>query len=58
MFKRQYSPSIILLTLCAALLLTVCISRIAEARSLQMDKLVYDAELLPDGSMPVSYTHL
>ncbi len=54
MFKRQYSPSIILLTLCAALLLTVCISRIAEARSLQMDKLVYDAELLPDGSMLVT----
>ena len=26
----------------------------AEARSLQMDKLIYDAELLPDGSMLVT----
>jgi len=54
LFKRNYNPGIILLALCLILVFSVYSPQPAEARSLQMDKLVYDAELLPDGSMLVT----
>ncbi|NLZ28388.1 MAG: DUF2207 domain-containing protein, partial [Firmicutes bacterium] len=54
MFKRLFLPQIILVFLCAALLLMVFLPQTAEARSLKMNELVYDAEVFPDGSMLVN----
>jgi uncharacterized membrane protein len=52
--KRPFSTHIILSFLCAILLSAIFLPQTAEARSLRMNELVYEAELLPDGSMSVT----
>lgn len=54
MLKRTEISVRVVTAMGLALLLTVLFPYQAEARSLQMDKIVYEAELLPDGSMQVT----